>query len=109
MFFSIKMVRVRELVFSAGDSPALDGSMTSLPYVRANASAIGLLHMFPIHRKSTRLRSFTFGFSRGTIRALWCRRSTPGGTSRLHACLVQQARDRRYNSRAPAPRPPPCE
>src|SRR5688572_22691692 len=48
-------------MFKAGARPALDASITSDPYLRANASAIGLRQMLPMHKNSTRfLDRFVF-------------------------------------------------
>lgn len=43
----------------AGEKPALSGSRTSDPYLRANPSAIWLRHEFPMQRNRTRFTALS--------------------------------------------------
>ena len=43
----------------AGAKPALNGSRTSAPYLRANPSAIWLRQEFPMQRKRTRFTALS--------------------------------------------------
>src|SRR3954471_13855952 len=97
--FSSIALSVSDAMVLAGASPALAGAITSLPYTRANASAIWLRHEFPMQTKRTR---FNGGFtaSPGNNGGLVNRQSAPDGRLPPGVCPVPQAPDLHCIARA---------
>src|SRR5438105_2712847 len=80
----------------AGFTPALQGTRTSDPYLRASASAMGLRHIFPIQTNRTCFRRFLTQtlFSAERVRALARRRSAPDERLPPGACPLLPERGR---------------